>query len=330
VAALIEAGVVSDAAREQAEQVVDPILSRQQQHGTSGPTRRRLLEVAGYVGGALVASAVILFAARSWADLGLASRLLLLGAAAVALGVAAVLLVVNAGGRATMLEPRNTSRRVLAGVLFTLAGGALAGMAGVAANHSLHPGSAVALIVGLVLVVAVGLTYPVTAGVVSQVAILGGALIAVVALVDLLFESTSRSAPLAVAGVGLLWLGLAEAGVLREVVSGRVLGCATMLVGVQSLIADEPNWPTFVLLILVGITALGWYAFGHGWPFLATGVLGLTLGITEWVFDLAGGQLGVAGALLVGGGILLGTAVAGLRLRRGSGGPPDGQPAGGT
>jgi hypothetical protein len=42
----------------------------------------------------------------------------------------------------------------------------------------------------------------------------------------------------------------------------------------------------------------------------------LTLGITEWVFDLTGGQLGVAGALLVGGVILLGTTVTGLRLRR--------------
>jgi hypothetical protein len=46
------------------------------------------------------------------------------------------------------------------------------------------------------------------------------------------------------------------------------------------------------------------------------------LGITEWVFDLTGGQLGVAGALLVDRVILLGTAVAGLRLRREPAEPP--------
>jgi len=146
---------------------------------------------------------------------------------------------------------------------------------------------------------------------------------------ELLFESSSRSVPLAIAGVGLVWLGLAEAHVLREVVTGRVLGCATLLVGVQSLIGDQPHWPAFVLLIIVGLAAIGRYVLRLGWPFLATGVLGLTLGITEWVFDITGGQLGVAGALLVGGVILLGTAVAGLRLRRESPGPRDDQPGDG-
>jgi hypothetical protein len=158
--------------------------------------------------------------------------------------------------------------------------------------------------------------------VVSQVALITGALIAVIGAVELLSVSTSRSIPLAIAGVGLLWLGLAESPMVREVVTGRVLGCAALLTGVQSLIADEPNWPTFVLLILVGLAGIGRYVLRLGWPFLATGVLGLTLGVTEWVFDLTGGQLGVAGALLVGGVILLGTAVAGLRLRREAAGPP--------
>lgn len=320
--ALIGAGLLADDQRERAEDVVDPVLSGQRPEGSKVPTRRRLLEVAGYVGGALVASAVVLFAAMSWADLGLAGRLLLLGASSVVLGVASVLLVVNAGGRAALLEPRHTSRRVLAGVLFTLAGGALAGMAGVAADANVDREAVVAVIVGLVLVVTVGLTYQVTAGVVSQVAILTGVLVAAIGVVELLSVSTSRSVPLVIAGAGLLWLVLAEWPWVREVVTGRVLGCAALLVGVQSLIGDEPNWPTFVLLILVGLAAIGRYVLRLGWPFLATGVLGLTLGVTEWVFDLTGGQLGVAGALLVGGVILLGTAVAGLRLRREKAGPP--------
>ena len=320
--ALIGAGLLADDQRERAEDVVDPVLSGQRPEGSKVPTRRRLLEVAGYVGGALVASAVVLFAAMSWADLGLASRLLLLGASGVVLGVASVLLVVNAGGRAALLEPRHTSRRVLAGVLFTLAGGALAGMAGVAADANVDREAVVAVIVGLVLVVTVGLTYQVTAGVVSQVAILTGVLVAAIGVVELLSVSTSRSVPLVIAGAGLLWLVLAEWPWVREVVTGRVLGCVALLVGVQSLIGDEPNWPTFVLLILVGLAAIGRYVLRLGWPFLATGVVGLTLGVTEWVFDLTGGQLGVAGALLVGGVILLGTAVAGLRLRREAAGPP--------
>lgn len=320
--ALIGAGLLADDQRERAEDVVDPVLSGQRPEGSKVPTRRRLLEVAGYVGGALVASAVVLFAAMSWADLGLAGRLLLLGASGVVLGVASVLLVVNAGGRAALLEPRHTSRRVLAGVLFTLAGGALAGMAGVAADANVDREAVVAVIVGLVLVVTVGLTYQVTAGVVSQVAILTGVLVAAIGVVELLSVSTSRSVPLVIAGAGLLWLVLAEWPWVREVVTGRVLGCVALLVGVQSLIGDEPNWPTFVLLILVGLAAIGRYVLRLGWPFLATGVVGLTLGVTEWVFDLTGGQLGVAGALLVGGVILLGTAVAGLRLRREAAGPP--------
>ena len=322
VAALIEAGLLTHDQRQRAEDVVDPVLSGQGPEGASVPTRRRLLEVAGYVGGALVASAVVLFAAMRWADLGLAGRLLLLGASAVVLGVAAVLLVVNAGGTTSLREPRHTSRRVLAGVLFTLAGGALAGMAGVAADDSAERGAVVALIVGLVLLVTVGVTYQVTAGVVSQVAVFTGVLVAAIGAVWLLSFSTSRSVPLVIAAVGLLWLVLAESPWVRERVTARVLGCAALLVGVQSLIGDEPNWPTFVLLILVGVAAIGRYVLRLGWPFLVTGVLGLTLGITEWVFDLTDGQLGVAGALLVGGVILLGTAVVGLRLRREAAGSP--------
>jgi hypothetical protein len=322
VSALIQAGLLSAEERERAEAVIDQLLSAKRPKGSRAPTRGRLLEVAGYVGGALVASAVVLFAAMSWADLGLASRLLLLAASAVVLGVASALLIVDAGGRAALFAPRHLSRRVLTGVLFTLADGALAGLAGVAGDARVDRGAVVAVITGLVLVLAAGCTYRLTAGVVSQVAAMVGVLVAAVGAVELLSVPSSRSVPLVIACVGLLWLGLAESPWIREVVTGRVLGCTALLVGIQSLIGDRPNWPAFLLLTLVGLAALARYLLRLGWPFLATGVLGLTLGITEWVFDLTGGQLGVAGALLVGGVILLGTAVAGLRLRRGRADPP--------
>lgn len=84
-----------------------------------------------------------------------------------------------------------------------------------------------------------------------------------------------------------------------------------------------------MLLILIGLAAIGRYVIRLGRPFLATGMLGLTLGVTEWVFDRTGGQLGMAGALLVGGAILLATAVAGPRLRRGAAAPKRVDRAGG-
>ncbi|HEX6485476.1 MAG TPA: hypothetical protein VF012_02095, partial [Nocardioidaceae bacterium] len=51
-------------------------------------------------------------------------------------------------------------------------------------------------------------------------------------------------------------------------------------------------------------------------PYLAVGVVGVTLAVPEALLDWTEGSLGTAGVLLVAGVTLLGASLLGLRLRK--------------
>jgi hypothetical protein len=52
------------------------------------------------------------------------------------------------------------------------------------------------------------------------------------------------------------------------------------------------------------------------WPYLAVGVIGVTLAVPEALLDWTEGSVGAAGVLLVSGATLLAASLLGLRLRR--------------
>src|SRR5690348_13019921 len=118
VRALVDAGLVDPARESAAEGVVRSVLVPS---GTTAPAplRRRLAEIAGYVGGAFVVGAALLFFASTWSDLSLAGQVALLAGTTVVLVVVAAAFVVSAGGRAALRTPGEDVRRRLVSVLLT-------------------------------------------------------------------------------------------------------------------------------------------------------------------------------------------------------------------
>src|SRR4051794_13439263 len=98
VTALVERGLLAPDHRGEAVEVVDLVLASQSV-GAS-PLRRRVAELAGYVGGAFVVSAAVIFLASQWMSLTSGQRIGLLAGIAVVLAAAAAALVTTAGGGA--------------------------------------------------------------------------------------------------------------------------------------------------------------------------------------------------------------------------------------
>jgi hypothetical protein len=121
---------------------------------------------------------------------------------------------------------------------------------------------------------------------------------------------------LAFLGLGLVWLLLAENGLWREVVPGRILGSALVVIGAQIPVTSETPWVGYVLTLLVAAVGFGLYVVRRAWPYLAVGVVGVTLAVPEALLDWTEGSLGTAGVLLVAGVTLLGASLLGLRLRK--------------
>ena len=57
------------------------------------------------------------------------------------------------------------------------------------------------------------------------------------------------------------------------------------------------------------------YVVTRAWPYLATGVIAVTVAVPEALYDWVEGSLGAAGVLLATGVTLLLSSLAGLRLR---------------
>jgi hypothetical protein len=149
------------------------------------------------------------------------------------------------------------------------------------------------------------------------------AVVLVVATLDLL-GATDGPTPtgLVVLALGLLWLALAETGVWREVGSGRVLAAVLAVLGAQLPVFGDYSWVGYVATAAVGAAAFGGYVVRPAWPYLAAGVVALTLAVPEALTDWTGGSLGPAGILLATGVTLLVAALLGLRLRHEVSGPP--------
>jgi hypothetical protein len=116
--------------------------------------------------------------------------------------------------------------------------------------------------------------------------------------------------------IGGVWLVAAERGWWRERLSALVIGCTLTVIGAQVPILDDAAWICYLATALVAVLAFWRYAVARAWPYLATGVVAVTLAVPEATNDWFGGSLGAAGILLVTGVTLLVAALLGLRLRR--------------
>lgn len=317
--ALVDAGLLDTSRADEAVPVVAAAVEggRAPAPSSGGSVRRRMAELAAYVGGAFVLGAAGLFLAGSWAALGTADRVaVLLGAAAV-LAAAGGFLVLSAGGPAALRVTAEAVRRRLTSVLLTGAAAATGFGTGMLLTEVLTDDEAGATIAALLALGVVLAGYLAAPSVVGQAGAAGGAVVAVTAILLAVDDDFSGvTFGLLVLVLGGLWLAAAERGLWREVMAGRVLGLLLALVGAQIPVVSEWNWVGYLATGLVGLAAFGGYLATRSWPYLAAGVAGVTVAVPEAVTDVSGGSLGAAGALLATGVTLLLAALLGLRLRR--------------
>ena len=316
---LVDAGLLDPTRRGEADDVVRDALGRGATPSPlAGSLRRRMAEIAGYVGGAFVVGAAVLFFSATWADLTLGVQVgLLLGAAAV-LAAAALALAAAARTRGGLAAEHEAVRRRLASVLMTGAAGCAAFGAGLLLDEQLSSTERATMFAALVGLAVALVGYRLAPTTVGQLGIVVPALVAIPTFLASL--ETESSSPLPLAGLYLLlgatWLVLAERGVWREVLPARVIGCAVAVFGAQFPVFDDPAWVGYVATAVVGAAAFWLYVVTRAWPYLATGVVAVTIAVPEALSDWFEGALGAAGVLLATGVTLLLAALAGLRLRQ--------------
>jgi hypothetical protein len=321
--ALVGAGLLLPEQHDPAYDVVAGVLA----HAESGtgsavadrpPLRRRMAEVAGYVGAAFVVGAATLFFTQTWDSLTLVGQVAILLGIGVVLGGSTIALVATAGGRDAVRRPGEAVRRRLASVLATAAGGATALGVGllltdVLSNDDL--GVMLAALTGLLLVLA---GYALAPTVVGQLGAAFAAFVTVPSGLAALESDSSSMLPvgLLALALGLAWWVLAERGVWHEPLAGRVIGGVLLVIGGQLPLGDEQAWVAYLLTTGVGLVAFGVYTVTRSWPHLATGVVALTLAVPEALSDWTDGSLGAAGVLLATGVTLLVASLLGLRIHR--------------
>jgi hypothetical protein len=317
--ALVGRGLVDPARRLEAVDVVHVALD--QPEVEANPRGSRLPELLGYLGGALVISAAALFFALQWGDLTTRQQVLLLAAGAVALAVVAGVLVAAGGGFAAMRTQSQAARRRLAGVLFTgsaaLAAAAVGAQLASATGEDTSTHVLVACLTMLVLAVAGYVAAPTVVGMLA-------AAVAAFATVGLVLDEFGDVQPAAygalVAALGVAWVVLAETGVWHEVTSSRVVGCILVVAGAQIPVFDFEGgspWIAYLMLAAVAVSGFWLYVARNAWPYLAAGVVSVTLVVPEALADWTDGSLGAAGGMLVAGVTLLVASLVGMRLRRG-------------
>jgi len=275
------------------------------------PARGWLIEAVGYLGGALTFAGAALLVGLSWEELSRPGRVLVLAAVTVVLAAAAI--VIGGGPLKVrgLAAGDSTVRRRVVSVLLALSAGTAALAAGVAVEDN---GFLVGSAVGLVLAAALyaflpGLPVLLAAGVLS--------LTTGIALVNELGDGTNLQTGLLLVAIGAGWVALGLTGVLPQRTAGAVVGAVIALFGAQQPLfggGDEP-W-AYLLTLLVALGCFAAYTVDRSLLLLATGVIAMTLVVSEAVADWTNGALGGAAAVLTAGAVLLaGTGLA-LRLHK--------------
>ena len=312
VTALVDSGIVAADDRERALAIVTQRLGTRRAPA-SGASNTLLATLLGYVGGILVVAAGAVFISLQWNQMSVPTRILALA------GSALVLAIVTAVVRLTGEQPVESARRQLAGVLGLGASALAAGAHGVFLEDRLKPNTSVipVWVFGLFTILAV-LFYLFSPSLPGQLGIGFGLFILIASGGSALFDGSSLLQGIALLIIGLGWLALAEMGRWREDQTARLVGGALTLLGAQFPMfdgRDNRQILAYVLLTLVGVGAFAAYLRFREWPYLAMGVVGLTLAATEAAVDFIEGS-GAAVGLLVAGVVLLITSLLALRLRR--------------
>ncbi|MET0418162.1 MAG: hypothetical protein ABW022_19290 [Actinoplanes sp.] len=300
---LVGRGVLN---RLQADAVLIEIAAAPAQQPPRPALRRVFGEIAGYLGAAFVIGATLLFLAEEWNDLGRPGRVVILAAMAV---------ILFSAGLAVRLRSADEVRRRLASTLMTAAAAAtaFATYAGLEGPQDEGP-LLVAALAGL-LVVTGG--YLLASSALGQLGIAVAAFTAYVFLLDLIDADLVEPYGLGMLALGLLWAALAALRLVREHRFALAIAVAFALAGAQLLvISEDAKYLGYLLTALVAVACFAAYVRFREWVVLAGGVIGATVVVPEFLYDVTDGSLGAAGVLLVAGVTLLGGSLLGLRIRR--------------
>jgi hypothetical protein len=329
VTALVSGGLVDASRRGDAQQVVMAVLGVPDKKISS---RALLVEIAAYVGGALVVASIGLFLSQYWAEFPGPVQVMVLAAIALVLAVAGLAVSRVGSGDAEPRAGRDEVLRRLASALLCAAAAAAGVTVGRLVELQLHDavasdswpsvsGALTALVLGVAAYAYVPSAFgQVTMTIAIFIVVTGGW-----SLVDP-DQADSLWPGLAFLVVGIVWTTCAEGELFREVVQARAIGAGLMLFGAQfTRFSHDHDNLSYLLTLLVAVAALAMYARKAAWPHLVVGVLGITLVVPEAVIDRTGGALGPSGAVLIAGATLLGAAVTALLRKprsagRGAGG----------
>jgi len=255
----------------------------------STPMSRRIAEVVGYVGGALLLAGAALVVGTSWDSFSHAGRVWLLA------GVTVVLI-----GAAVALHNRVT------GALLAL--GALTGGLAGAVAFDTHPALAGGL-AALLLAVAGYAAWPAVLAL-PVAGLAGGS--AVVGLADLAGYTPSWI------GGGLLliavvWAVLVGFEVVRHRATGAGVAAALALIGAQ---VPEHTFIVYSTTFVVALVCFGCYLADRMPILLIGGVVGVTIAVPEAVWDWTHGTVNGPILVLIAGAVLLAAGGLGLRVHR--------------
>lgn len=317
--ALVHEGLLDPRRTTDAEAVVARALRGPSPAHPPG-SRTQLVEITGYLGAALVFSAVGLFLSEQWQDLGDLARTLWLAGIAALLAASGAVAAVLGSGYEPARSGREEVRRRLSSALLTSA----AGVAGAAVGHQVEVvrdafdswPSLAGSVTALVLCAAV---YAVMPSVFTVAGLALSTFVATTSAGDLIGspDSPTLATGLLLVAAGAVWVTAAERSWLAEQTLGRIAGSAMLLLGAQMPVFDTgPANVGYALLVLVAAFAFTTYLRTVAWPYLVLGVGAVTLVVPQAVIDWTSGSLGTAGGVLVAGLTLLAASFAGFRMRQ--------------
>jgi hypothetical protein len=281
-----------------------------------------------------VVGATLLFLGDRWDALGRAGRVSIIAAIAVVLCVAGV--VVRSRATSTGAPPHtgDNLRRRLASTLLT-AGAAAAGFATYAGLEGTGPDGSdprgALLLASAVTLVVMIAGYLLAHSALGQLGIAVAAATAYGGVLEVAQPDGNNFLGLGLVGLGVVWAVLTWRRLVGERRFGYAIAVSFGLIGAQLLALDSEYPRTaylgYVLTALVAAACFTAYALLRDWVLLAGGVVGSTLVVPEFLYDVTNGSLGASGVMLVAGVTLLAGSLAGLRIRQQPEPEPEAPPA---
>lgn len=316
----VEAGVISSATGEDlrrfeaahADADSPPSLDAEPSPTPPAPPRALALvgEVVGYLGAALVVSAVSFLVSRTWGDLPTAGRIGLVGA---------LLAVVAVGGTLASRPPSAPAQR-LASVLLAATVGLSAWFAWVVIDAAtLSDDLEAPLVSGIALAVA-ATVYVLRRRALAQLALLVALCVFVsltlAAALEPREELISLVIGLAIAAIGLAWVGLSATRRLEPARLALVTGGLVAVFGLQAGSFEEGRWWMLALAVALSVAMIVIAITRSPLTLLIVpGGLGMLIAVPRLIERLVGDALATWVAVMVTGVALVVAAVMMVRER---------------